>query len=237
MPMQAKTWRVLEQALEAGFGFGVRRFFKYRDSPICNEADLRLGLDTFVQAQMNEIADWFDFPEPGDEGVEPKEPTFRERELRRRRPNLVFESGGTNPQSLPQQSPMPKQAEKTEPEFARQMYAPWGPEAQDPGRATSPALDVSPTDTLKSKLGRGTGCRRQRVRPQMPGIVDIRRVGHIIGMSPTSVRRLMKRTDLQFPFPPGRLLSAHKRIWIEQDVIDWLNRMTAPENLPVKLDF
>jgi predicted DNA-binding transcriptional regulator AlpA len=212
MTMQAKTWRVLEQALEAGFGFGVRRFFKYRDSPICNEADLRLGLDTFVQAQMNEIADWFDFPEPGDEGVDPW------RELRRQAP------------SLPQQSPMPKQAEKTEPEFARQMYAPWVPE-------TSPALDVPPTEALKSKLGRGTGCPRQRVRPQMPGIVDIRRVGHIIGMSPTSVRRLMKRTDLQFPFPPGRLLSAHKRIWIEQDVIDWLNRMTTPENLPVKLDF
>lgn len=204
MTMQAKTWRVLEQALEAGFGYGVRRFFKYRDSAICNEADLRLGQDTFVQAMMTEIADWFDFPEPPDHDV--VEPG---RELKRRR---------TTAEPPEQDSPK----EGTYGALARSIEAQWLPDVPK----TRNPVQLKPA---VSHLGRGLGCRRRRVRPQMPGIIDIIRVGQIVGMAPTSIRRLMARTDLPIPFPPGRKLSAHKRIWIEQDVLDWMNRMTAPD--------
>ena len=57
-----KVYQLLERCVEDGVDYGYMRAHKHCDAP--TEASLK---DNIQQAVMNEICEWFDFPQNNDE--------------------------------------------------------------------------------------------------------------------------------------------------------------------------
>lgn len=62
----AKPYKLLEDSVESGIKWGIRRVFKYRDTDAITEDELlnETQIDTILNCIMVEIAERFDFPEP-----------------------------------------------------------------------------------------------------------------------------------------------------------------------------
>lgn len=64
----AKPYNLLEDAIEGGIKWGIRRVFKHRDKDTITEEELVSDqhVETILNYIMIEIAERFDFPEPSE---------------------------------------------------------------------------------------------------------------------------------------------------------------------------
>lgn len=59
--MIVDEFKVLNEAVERGVGYGIRRAFKYWNGTTMSEEQLRDHQDRIVDAVVNEICEWFEF--------------------------------------------------------------------------------------------------------------------------------------------------------------------------------